>query len=625
MRLWADRVPRVRVEIGGKTSIGTAFPIAAEGLAPSGAQRVLLLTARHVVYPDDQPPGTPTAISLAFPDGEPAVAKEAYRADLRLDGADRPGGADLREDWALLAAELPAAVTPLPWGILEPADVERAISQNDPPGFTALGYPLGNGGDFHGALGKAGPARRPEGVPYLVLGVDGGFSANVDPRGYSGGPMLVGDAVTGILTRSRVLETRILGTLPVGGALLARPLLGVIEAIRAAGVPLPLPRGLSFRPPTPESARALAATQAILEALDDAGRAALDADAAPAVDALALLVRVDAADRHTFLRAVQQLLVYPVTPGAPLVRFLQELAPRHPPVAAALATILDEPASVAPVAGPGPVPPPLVPPAPRPPGGFVLDVRWAGQDQRRVLVMLRERLPGGLVTRETREVDAEPELIVAACGALLAPSAGGLGEARPIEVWVPPELAEGAFDEAPVDLGMDGVLPVGGLAPVTLRIRWPQPVQTPADVAAARAQELARLVLPQAVAGPFDARDLPTGQPCAVRLAPGADANTWLKHARKEKTLLLVALDQPPALTSPASPARAVLRGGVPVVAWERAPAGKLVSLVTASPPATPLVKGVFDLRAADDTARISVIVAPPDDPIPDDPLLSPL
>jgi hypothetical protein len=629
-----NRVARVTATVPTKPStVGTAFAVARLEVAPGASARTLLLTARHVVYMGAEAPGTPVTIALDFPDatlvelGAPAT----FVATVVMDGAERAGGApDPTDDWVVLEATLPAAVEPFPWGILDPEEVDRAVTDDRAVPCGGMGYPTGALNRFQRVRGAITGVIGTGTSAFLTMAVASSDGGNVDPAGFSGGPMSVGEVAVALFARSTALASGIVGKAEVAGTRRARPLQTIMARVAAKlAIPgaaptlaaLGAPRPVQLPPVDPVLEEVCLAVQ---ELAADAVRAGTvddldDVCANVLTTTLADLPGGVVSKPHTLVLAVQRLLPGIARgAGAPLVRLLRALGAERQAIRDHLAPRLSELLDVA-----TPAPPPPAPIAAAP-SGLVLDVAWADpQDRKNARVTLRERVGGELRLRATQDAAADATSLLAACAALLQPRRSQLSEKRPLEVWAPFELAELAFDQAVLRNGEDEDDPIGALAPVTLRIRWPSPLDVPAEVVQGRAGALAALTVPlAALPGPMS--EPPPDDPRGLLLdSAGADPKIWRLHARNRGNLLLVAIATPPAPGSPSKLAQAVLRGGVPVVAWERGSSEHLAALLRDGPNPLPLAQRLLRYRTSHPRAQLTVVLCPPGEPVPTDDLLS--
>jgi hypothetical protein len=337
-----DRVARVTATVPNQPStIGTAFAVARLEAAPGASGRTLLLTARHVVYMGEEAPGTPVTISLDFPDAtlDELGAPATFVATVVMDGAERPGGApDPSDDWVVLEATLPAAVEPFPWGILDPAAIGPAVGDDRAFPCGGSGYPMGALGRFHRVRGSIMAAIGTGTSAFLMMAVASADGGNVDPRGFSGGPMSVGEVAVALFARSTALGSSIVGNAEVSGRRYARPLQGIMARVAARfAVPgaaptlaaLGAPRPVQLPPVAPVLEDVCLAVQELVANAVRAGAVGeLDDVCAKVLATLTDLPGGGVVSRpHTLVLAVQRLLPGIVRgAGSPLVRLLQAVS-----------------------------------------------------------------------------------------------------------------------------------------------------------------------------------------------------------------------------------------------------------------------------------------------------------
>jgi hypothetical protein len=633
--LTASRIARVKVPLpAGGTSVGTAFPIARLDPSPERPWNTLLLTARHVLSPEGtNAPMPPPRIVLDFPDTSVELLEEKegvdpFTAVLVMDGAERPGGElDPTDDWVLLGANLPEVVAPFLWGILDESEVTLARGGGSTLGCSGAGYPTtGKLNNFKWVRGSVVDAGGRETRAYLAMSVNASDNLNTDPAGFSGGPMAIGEVIFALFSTSIALGSAIVGNAEVGGTRRARPLQPIMARVAEKFGQLATPRPILELPADDDLKQICTVAQTLAaNALSAGTLAALDQACAAVLGTLLRdlptehvidLLPGDGKDAppHTFVRAVQRLVRLAKGEKSPLMRMLGRLAAQLPTVREAFGQLL----TGVDAAAPPPEPPVAAAPAP-----VVLDVAWASaQDKQKVRITLRA--PHGLGKGANCEADAAAEPMIRACEALLQPWLAQLGETRPVEVWAPFDFADVAFHSAKLQGGEeDESDPVGALAPVTLRVRWPTPLNVPPEVAQARAAALKTLTLPVAtLPGPMS--ETPKDDPESLLLDSGAaDPDVWRGYARNHPKLLVVAIAATSTPGSIAKLAKAVQRGGVPVVVWQRGNGDHLSPLLRSPVPRLTLRRRLLDYRNDHRTADFTVVLTPSIECLPTDDLLS--
>jgi hypothetical protein len=587
------------------TSVGTAFPLAVcthQSCVVTGKRRLWLLTARHVVWPEGSPTTPPTELKVDFPSavnvawrGGPFDANVAF--DPKKKAPDAPS-----QDWVLLEAELPADVEPWPWTLLDRAELHRLHSGGTWPIFYAEGYPTraasaardGVGNDLHRLVGRVEPPIVRSNVIHLVLYADSGKVMLLNARGLSGGPVRVEERLVGLIVEAFASDSKLLGQPVVAGTIYALPLAPIVEVLSEAGFDLPSAGVLSAG----DNQHLVDAAVALEDRL---GREQLDVALVTALQMLQPGLRADQGPRW-LARVVRLLAGFPRdAPDDPLPILLGSLTSQIQEVASAFSACTVNPAP------------------PRPPrlDALVVRVVWASLDHLAVEVQAAERCGRQIGEwSPAQRSPPDPSAVRAAATIVLEPWMKLFGRHFPLEVFVPDDLLDLAFDEMEVRTSPVTRSRIGARAPVVQRVRRPMGFDPPAaGIRSARRDAFNALRLPVHVHGPT--ATIPAGPPPpAIRLdVSQADRATWYDFASTSEDLVVALLDRPPRGLPDPCVGFMLLSAEVPVVGWDRGDGEHIVHLFTDPVDDAPLADRLHRYRQAYPDARFTVCVqASPDD-----------